>query len=209
MFKKFIRKCLPQDILNILKKVYAKHQFRVWEKAGRPVPPPHIVKQMAIEEQRLNSGYKILVETGTYMGDMVEAQKRNFRHIYSIELGRELYQKAIKRFRRDKNITIVQGDSGKMLADIMIDINEPAIFWLDGHYSAGVTARGDKDCPVFEELDAIMQKSRFNHILLIDDARCFTGEGDYPSIDELTTYIRQKDNRYQVTVKDDIIRCSI
>ena len=88
----------------------------------------------------------------------------------------------------------------------MLKINEPAIFWLDGHYSAGITARGDKDCPIFEELDAIFDKNNFEHILLIDDARLFIGEGDYPTIEELTNYIRIKKKKYRVNVKHDIIR---
>jgi hypothetical protein len=88
----------------------------------------------------------------------------------------------------------------------MQGINEPAIFWLDGHYSAGITAKGDKECPIFEELNAILNKNEFNHILLIDDARCFIGEGDYPTIEELTNYVKTKDKSYQVVVEHDIIR---
>lgn len=109
-------------------------------------------------------------------------------------------------FNKDKNVTIIQGDSGKVLTKLLLDINEPAIFWLDGHYSAGSTAKGEKECPIFEELDAILQSKKFNHILLIDDARCFIGEGDYPSIDQLTAYITGKNENYQVEVKNDIIR---
>jgi len=45
-----------------------------------------------------------------------------------------------------------------------------------------------------------------NHILLIDDARCFIGNGDYPSIAELTDYVKGKNNKYQVDVKNDIIQ---
>ena len=206
MIKKVLRPFIPQLVLNTLKKKQGKIQLNKWNKNGCPVPPPHIVKQMTIQEYQDKYQYKILVETGTYMGDMVEAQKKRFRKIYSIELGIDLFDKATKRFKNDKNITIVQGDSGKVLPDIMLKLNEPAIFWLDGHYSAGITARGDKDCPIFEELDAIFSKKNFEHILLIDDARCFIGEGDYPTIEELTNYVRSKNEKYQVDVKHDTIR---
>ena len=47
------------------------------------------------------------------------------------------------------------------------------------------------------------------YILLIDDARFFNGTGDYPTIENLTSYIKGKDNRYNVEVKDDIIRYTI
>ncbi len=206
MIKKILRPFIPQLVLNTLKKRQGKRQLNKWNKKGCPVPPPHIVKQMTIQEYQDKYQYKVLVETGTYMGDMVEAQKKRFRKIYSIELGIDLFDKATKRFKNDKNVTIVQGDSGKVLPDIMLKLNEPAIFWLDGHYSAGITARGDKDCPRFEELDAIFSKKNFDHILLIDDARCFIGEGDYPTIEELTNYVRNKNEKYQVDVKHDTIR---
>jgi hypothetical protein len=177
-----------------------------WEKKGCPVPTPHLVKQETISEYQKKFGYTTLIETGTFMGDMVDAQKTRFKNIISIELGVDLFKNASKRFRNDKNVLIVQGDSGKVLSKILLDINEPAIFWLDGHYSAGVTAKGDKECPIFEELSSIFSSKKFNHILLIDDARCFIGKGDYPTIEKLTEYIRSKNEKYQVEIKHDIIR---
>ena len=132
---------------------------------------------------------------------------RNFKQVYSIELSQEFYEKACYRFRNHGTVNLLQGDSGEVLPRIMRVLQQPAVFWLDGHYSYGETARGSKDCPIYEELDAIMiPDSQLAHVLLIDDARCFVGEGDYPTIDDLTRYIQAKDSRYQVEVKDDIIR---
>ncbi|HPM02958.1 MAG TPA: hypothetical protein PK816_12460 [Candidatus Cloacimonadota bacterium] len=204
--KNFVKPFVPQVILNSLKHWRQKHQIYEWVKSGCPVPPPHLVKQGTISDYQQKYGYTILIETGTYMGDMVEAQKRRFKKIISIELGADLFENAKKRFRNDRNVLIVKGDSGKVLPKILLDIDSPAIFWLDGHYSAGVTSKGDKECPIFEELDSIFNSKEFNHILLIDDARCFIGEGDYPTIDQLTEYVRSKNENYKVEVKNDIIR---
>ena len=204
--KKILRPLIPQWVLYVFRKRREKKQIYEWNKNGCPVPPPHIVKQMTITEYKDKYGYEVLVETGTYMGDMVEAQKKRFQKIFSIELGVDLFNNATRRFKNDKNVTIVQGDSGKVLSKILLEINKPAIFWLDGHYSAGITAKGEKECPIFEELDAIFNSKKFNHILLIDDARCFIGEGDYPTIPQLTEYIKRKNEKYQVEVKNDIIR---
>jgi 16S rRNA A1518/A1519 N6-dimethyltransferase RsmA/KsgA/DIM1 with predicted DNA glycosylase/AP lyase activity len=77
-------------------------------KNGCPNPPPHLAKQNAIAAYHEKYGHSVLVETGTYLGDMVEAQKRRFKKIISIELGVELCKKAQKRFREDKNVTFVQ-----------------------------------------------------------------------------------------------------
>lgn len=185
--------------------MHQKNQFKKWQKDGRPLPPPHLVKQLAIRDYQQRYAIRTLVETGTYRGDMVEAQKRHFEKIISIELGVDLSKKAVKRFKSDKHVLIVQGDSGKVLPRIMPTIESPAIFWLDGHYSAGITAKGEKDCPIFAELDAIFHDKKHDHVLLVDDARCFNGEGDYPTIDELAGYVKNKDENYKLEVKDDII----
>jgi hypothetical protein len=166
------------------------------------------VKQDTVKEFQKKYGFNILIETGTFLGDMVESQRNNFKNIYSIELQHDLAKKARERFKELKHVRILQGDSGKLLKGILEEVNEPAIFWLDAHYSGGLTARGDSDCPIYEEIDVIFEKQR-NHVLLIDDARCFNGQGDYPEIDQLTNYIQSKNPQYKVSVENDIIRFTI
>lgn len=205
--KEILEHFVPQVIHNRLRRQSGERQLVEWKKQGCPVPPPHIVKQITIQKYQQKYGNETLVETGTYFGDMVEAQKAKFKKIVSIELGVHLFEKAQRRFRKDKNVTIVHGDSGKVLHELVDKILEPAIFWLDGHFSAGITAKGDKECPIFEELDAILHNKSFHHVILIDDARCFVGQGDYPTIDELKGYIKTKNEKYFLEVKHDIIRC--
>jgi len=171
-----------------------------------PLPPPHIVKQKAIREYKEKYGYRVFVETGTYMGDMVEALKNEFKKVISIELSEELYSQAVERFIKDMNVEIINGDSGLILSNIIEKINEPAIFWLDGHYSGGITAKGEKVCPIYEELNAILEQKHFKHIILIDDARLFGVNKEYPDIDSLTAFIKQTGAIYHVDVKHDIIR---
>lgn len=204
--KDSIRSLIPPFLFHTLKVWEGNKQLKKWKQQGCPLPPPHIVKQVAIKEYRASFGYTVLVETGTYLGEMVEAQKRRFDRVYSIELSEPLHLRATKRFKRDKHVTIVLGDSGKMLPSILSKLEEPAIFWLDGHYSDGITARGEKDCPIFEELNAIFDGKPLDHVLLIDDARCFVGQGDYPTIEALTEYVLTKRKHYQLEVKNDIIR---
>ena len=182
-----------------------EEQLAEWEKNGRPLPPPHIVKQKAIDEYRKKFNTEILVETGTYLGDMVEAQRNNFQKIYSIELSEKLFMRAKKRFDAYSYIEILNGDSGVVLERLIPQINNPAIFWLDGHYSEGITAKGTKECPVVEELVAIF-KSHLPHLILIDDARLFDGTHDYPSIDEIKTILRESGRNHLLEIKNDIIR---
>ncbi len=201
-----LNRFMPQRLRAELKK---REQLKKWKSEGFPVPAPHIVKQMVIQEYQKRYSIAILVETGTYLGHMIEAQKNIFKKIYSIELGQDLFDKAVDKFKQDRYVLLFQGDSGKVLPEIVSQISEPAIFWLDGHYSEGITAKGEKECPILEELAAIFAHGNYNHVLLIDDARCFTGQGDYPSIDELVGIVKNKNENYQVEVKHDVIRFSI
>src|SRR5687768_9533730 len=135
MIKHILRSSVPHFILEIKRKRWVKKQLEHWHLAGNPIPPPHIVKQITITGYQKKYSISTLVETGTYLGDMVEAQKKRFRKIISIELSVDLYEKAKQRFVKDKNVRIVQGDSGEALPGILKEITERAIFWLDGHYS--------------------------------------------------------------------------
>jgi len=204
--KNLLKQFIPDSVLRARRENILKKELAEWEKQGCPVPPPHIVKQRTIKEYQEKYNYGVLVETGTFMGEMVEAQKSRFKKVFSIELAVELFNKAVERFKNDQNVKIVQGDSGKVLPSVLSEINEPAIFWLDGHYSSGPTAKGDKDCPIFEELDSIFNAKKLNHVILIDDARHFVGQGDYPSVEKLAEYVKNKNEKYKVEVKHDIIR---
>ena len=201
ILKKIINKLFNEKKNSVNQDIISK-----WIRNGKPVPPPHRVKQLVIKSERHKNDFNILIETGTYLGDMVEAQKSVFKKIYSIELGEELFINAVKRFEKDKNVKILRGDSGIVLNDLMPNINGPAIFWLDGHYSEGITAQGMKDCPILEELTAIFAVQKFNHTVLIDDARLFTGSNDYPSVKELREFIKSKIQYFTFTIEDDIIR---
>jgi hypothetical protein len=171
-----------------------------------PVPPSHIIKQRVLRRYAEEYSLKILVETGTHYGEMVDAMKNYFYRIYSIELSEQLFDNAKKRFKSAKNIELIHGDSGKELENIMKKLNQPALFWLDGHYSAGVTARGKKDTPICEELYCIHNAKNLGHIIIIDDARCFGTDPAYPSLVELEEFIRSKSPNVKIVVQDDSIR---
>ena len=115
-----------------------------WERQGRPVPPPHAFKQKVVLQYARQFDLRVLVETGTYLGEMVDAMRTAFGRVYSIELDQELYWRAVQRFAGRGSVTIVQGDSSKVLPQLLAELAEPVLFWLDGHYSAGVTAKGTR-----------------------------------------------------------------
>jgi len=137
---------------------------------------------------------------------MVDAMKIYFDRIYSIELSKELYEKAVMRFQGVKNIVLINGDSGSEIKKILNKISQPALFWLDSHYSGGVTVRGAKDTPILEELHHIINSKVAGHVIIIDDARCFGQDPAYPSIDELSKFFESQGANVDFVIQDDSIR---
>lgn len=164
--------------------------YHNWEKTGKPIPPPQVVKLFKIRELQKKYDCKLFIETGTYKGDMIYALKNDFEQLITVELSEQYHQKAVEKFRNDKHINLLFGDSGILMPKIIKDIKVKTLFWLDGHFSSGNTAQGELDCPIFGELDAIFS-SPFKHVLLIDDARYFNGINDYPTIESLKAYIEK------------------
>ena len=210
MLNKILRYCIKKSERSSFKEFIANkasfYQYKEYISLHTNIPALHVVKQNNVHQYREKYGFKVLIETGTYLGDMVEAQRDYFDRIFSIELGETLYRDAVERFKDFPHVEILLGDSGIVLGALLASkIDQPALFWLDGHYSSGITAKGIKDTPIMEELAIILQ-SPLNHGILIDDARMFTGEEDYPSLDELSAFITSRDPKRKITVADDIIR---
>jgi len=194
-----------KDLQNYLQNKEVINQFLEYLTWETHLPVPHLIKQNNIRKYQETHKFQTFVETGTYLGDMVEAQKERFKKVISIELGKDLYEKAVLRFQNDPQVTLLQGDSGRLLKDVVADLKEAALFWLDGHYSAGITAKADKNTPIVEELKTIFS-SPLAHGILIDDARHFTGKEDYPSIDQIAFLVKEYSPDRKVEVADDIIR---
>jgi hypothetical protein len=170
------------------------------------LPPPQAYKIAVIQKYALKHHSNTLIETGTYLGDTLEACKHIFKKLISIELDHDLYLSAVHKFINEPNITIYEGDSGKMLEKILKDINEPCLFWLDGHYSEGFTAKGELNTPIINELTTILKNNSSNNVILIDDARCFNGKDDYPTLTFLKDFVAQHDKNLRFEVEDDMIR---
>ncbi|MDR0939957.1 MAG: hypothetical protein LBN29_11540 [Mediterranea sp.] len=155
-----IRTFIPNRLLSAPKEVETRVRIGQWERAGKPLPPPHAVKRMAIREAQ------------------------------------------------DKKVRLFHGDSAVTLREVLRQVGGPAVFWLDGHYSGGRTAKGSTECPLFGELEAILPAA-WPHILLIDDAHCFVGENDYPTIRKLRQYLENKGIEHTFFVKDNIIHIEL
>ncbi len=181
----------------------------LWYLKGCPAPPPHEYKTKIIKRYGSDYALSNLIETGTFLGDTVRAQLRNYDYIASIELSHKLYIENVDRLKGVEKVRLYEGNSAELLKGMISDVpdkNRGVLFWLDGHYSGGVTAKGEKDTPIMNELDIIFRAGLERFVVLIDDAIDFKGKDGYPTLEGLKEYIATKERKCSVEIEKNIIR---
>ena len=211
MIREYFRQTRLNKTLRKVRRYYQSRKalrrvLRDWEQSGRPVLPPDEFKRETVKRYARKFGLDVLVETGTFQGDMIEASKSHFREIYSVELSQELHRAACRRFAGHGHVHLLQGDSAVVLRELLPELNSPPLIWLDGHYSGDGTARGESDTPVVKELEAILEQKQIDPVVLIDDARLFDGTNDYPTLESVHEMILGTRGDWVFDVRDDIIR---
>lgn len=191
---------------SLTKKLNQAKEYTRWFFSSRKGPPTNATKQRALRKLAETFDLSYFVETGTHSGATVNAMRGHFKKTYSIELSEEFYLAAYAWFKSDDSVSIIHGDSGVEIEGVVKQLSGPALFWLDGHYSAGATARGDKDTPILEELEHIYSQKLFHHVVVIDDARLFGTDPEYPTVQEIESFLNSKDIKYQLSIKYDAIR---
>jgi hypothetical protein len=117
--------------------------------------------------------YPNFVETGTFMGETILRFVDYFENLFTIELSEVLYNE-FNRIEYDRTkLKSFLGDSSVVLPNVINELRNNTIFFLDGHYSSGSTARGTKDVPLYEELKNINDLYFFGGLIIIDDLRLF------------------------------------
>lgn len=178
--------------------------FIKWIINGKKIPVHMYSKRNLMKKLQKKYNMEIFIETGTAGGATVSAMSKYFKKLYTIELNPTFYHQAKLRNLKNKNVNLIQGNSSEKIEEILKETKDPAIFWLDAHYSGGDTARGEKETPIEEELNAILNHRIKNHVILIDDAREFNGTHDYPTLEKIKEAIK-KHPHLKIKVENDII----
>ncbi|MEN6576474.1 MAG: hypothetical protein ABFD90_09030 [Phycisphaerales bacterium] len=208
LLKHFLERTTPLGALaRFHRERQLRRKFLQWERNGAVGPMPNYGKQQAVRSYAKRFSPPVFIETGTYKGKMVYALIPYVTEIYSIELDPKHYGNARRRFAGYPNIHLFCGQSGEILPEILKGIREPCLFWLDAHWSGGSTAKGELETPIMQEIECILAHPlSARHVVLIDDARCFTGQNDYPTLETLRKRILAAHPDWLFEVKDDIIR---
>lgn len=179
--------------------------YPLWLMLGKPAPDNHIYKRNRIRFIGAQFACETFIETGTFYGQMINAMRDYFDYVLSIELFEPLFHMNQASFLRYPQVKIYLGDSSSRLQDMLYDAHGRILFWLDGHYSGEGTACGEQTSPILRELDIIKSHSRHDHCILIDDARLFSGEDGYPTLEETKAKLLEIDHSYKITIDHDCI----
>lgn len=195
-----IRKSYPYRVFTQLR------EYLKWTERKYYAPSPHFIKQACLIR---NSYPKATwVETGTYLGETTKVLSKNSLKVYSIEPEPTLFANAKEYFKTFGNVEILNGTSEEVFPRLLPEINGDVNFWLDGHYSAGITYKGSHDTPILDELKHIADN--MNHLnnvcVLVDDIRCFDPQqseySTYPPVDVLVDWARR--NKLYWHIEHDI-----
>jgi len=180
-----------------------------WRRRGWSDHAPQFVKEAIFRKYAIDGA--TWVETGTFKGTTTRFLSGLAGKVHTIEPALKHFKRAERRFR-NSNVEVINGTSEEVFPDLLPGLEGDICFWLDGHYSAGTTFKGDTDCPVEAELAAIdASLGHFGRVsILIDDVRCFLSEAedyrDYPSIDYLVDWARARGMTWRIEQDIFVIR---
>ena len=149
------------------------------------------------------------IETGTDKGESARVLAWIFDEVVTIELDPARHRRAADRLAEITAVRAIQGRSREQLATL-VDRDRPTLYWLDGHWSAGVAAGVDGECAVLDEVRAVGE-GHPNDCILIDDARLFREpprphkSEHWPTFDEIAAAILSARPEHRVEVLHDIV----
>jgi hypothetical protein len=150
------------------------------------------------------------IETGTFRGGGARLLGSLFPEVASIELSPALHEAAAAAVADMPHVRLLQGDSREWLPRL-VDPSKPTLYFLDGHWSGGVTAGEESECPVMDELRAIAG-GHPDDCIVIDDARHLAAPpppphdpSHWPDLVEVLDLVRAIRPDHHVTVLHDQI----
>jgi len=118
------------------------------------------------------------VETGTYLAETAVWASQFFESVISIERSSELYEAARSKYGHIENLCFINADSRDGLSQYIKQFKSfnrhiRVLFWLDAHWSGGLTYGQKEECPLLDEIRILNFSAPDNIFILIDDARLF------------------------------------
>jgi hypothetical protein len=163
-----------------------------WRRAKIPGSTCPLQKRYALLDLLRSHKLDLVVETGTFLGDTATFLSGHGYEVVTIELDPKLAALARLRFRGNRRVRLIEGDSGTRLPAVVAGLERPALFYLDAHYSGPGTGKGDVETPISAEIDFVLQRAPTGSVVAIDDARCFGTSPDYPPLAQFLGALRTR-----------------
>jgi hypothetical protein len=182
-------------------------EFKNWKHKDYSSPSPKLVKDRVLYRNSIPGA--TWIETGTYLGETTKLLAQWGKAVFSLEPANQLYERAAALFSSQKHVTILNAASEEAFPKLLPSLTGPVNFWLDGHFSAGMTYQGDLDTPVMLELQSIAAniEKLAPVCIMIDDIRCFGSPlpeyTSYPPLDALVDWARS--NHMDWHIEHDIM----
>lgn len=145
------------------------------------MPSIDAARALAVRAER---DLRIFVETGIWHGGTTRWAADHFERVFACDLDGQWVSHAMNRLRQRQNLQVEQADSRPFLLNLLTNLREPALIYLDAHCIAGDPA----DCPLIGELNAV-RVSKQPHVVVIDDARLIVGRDPaylaWPTLDQV------------------------
>jgi hypothetical protein len=133
----------------------------------------------------------VYVETGTCYGGSVEkALSAGFKHVLSVEVFEKFYLHCLDKFKDNTKVALFFGKSDEMLPEMLENVRERAVFFLDAHPAGPNTGghddlmqKGEKsefhqDYILTKELQTILAHGK-EHLIIIDDQNGMNPENEH------------------------------
>jgi hypothetical protein len=172
---------------------------------GRVGPPAPRTKRRQLLGLFREGRHDVIVESGTYLGGTVAFFVPHASRIVSVEIDPALHARAQQRFSADPNVDLRLGDALEVVPSVIAELDRPCLLWLDGHFSGGITGRGDVDEPAAEILRRLGTIAPPGTTIVVDDLRSFGRDPDAPSLDELLSSARAAFPESRITTGVDCL----
>lgn len=135
-----------------------------------------------VDDYRAFLGYSnIFIETGSCYGRSINlALEAGYTQIRSVEAKEEFYKHCLREFKDNPRVQLFYGKSVDQLPEMIYDLTQPAVFFLDAHVSGEASAGYqdwmekqeesdyDQDKVLKAEIAMILRHS-CTHLFIIDD----------------------------------------
>jgi hypothetical protein len=160
---------------------------------------------------------KTFIESGTFLGNGVyRAFSVGYEKVYTCDINAECVDNAKKTFS-GKDLIAVNEPSEVAFVEFLSSVDSASLIWLDGHMmpdeNGGIrsyTIRENLEyCPLIKEIDIIKKSKIKDHIIVIDDFKCFeTWLFDELKFETLRNKILEINSKYKFTLyNEEIMVC--